>query len=51
LTPLGKKRYLDENTEGAEKGKRPMSQQMYKIKHEIAEREPGGVGDRVDRNS
>jgi len=26
LTPLGKKRYLDENTEGAEKGKRPMSQ-------------------------
>jgi hypothetical protein len=37
LTLLGKKRYLAESMEGAEKGKKLMPQQMYKIKHEIAD--------------
>jgi ketosteroid isomerase-like protein len=36
LTPLGKKRNLAEGLEGAEKGKKLMSRQMYKIKHEMA---------------
>jgi ketosteroid isomerase-like protein len=39
LTPTGKKRDLAEALEGAERGKKVMSAQMYKIKNEIAERE------------
>ncbi len=37
LTPSGKKRDLAEALEGAERGKKVMSAQMYKIKNEIAE--------------
>jgi len=37
LTPLGKKRDLAAALEGAERGKRVMSRQMYKIKQEIAD--------------
>jgi ketosteroid isomerase-like protein len=36
LTPLGKKRDLAESLAGAEKGKKIMSRQIYKITHEIA---------------
>ena len=43
LTPTGKKRDLAEALEGAERGKKVMSAQMYKIKNEIA----GGAGGRV----
>ena len=39
LTPSGKKRDLAEALEGAERGKKVMSAQMYKIKNEIAEHE------------
>jgi len=39
LTPSGKKRDLAEALEGAERGKKVMSAQMYKIKNEIAENE------------
>ena len=35
LTPLGKKRDLAAALEGAERGKKVMSRQMYKIKQEI----------------
>ena len=37
LTPLGKKRDLTAALEGAERGKKVMSRQMYKIKQEIAD--------------
>jgi len=37
LTPSGKKRDLAEALESAERGKKVMSAQMYKIKNEIAE--------------
>jgi ketosteroid isomerase-like protein len=37
LTPLGKKRNLARSLEGAEKGNKLMSRQMYKIKHEMAD--------------
>jgi ketosteroid isomerase-like protein len=37
LTPSGKKRDLAEALDGAERGKKIMSAQMYKIKNEIAE--------------
>jgi hypothetical protein len=37
LTPLGKKRDLAAALEGAERGKKVMSRQMYKIKQEIAD--------------
>jgi predicted ester cyclase len=37
LTPLGKKRGLAAALEAAERGKKAMSNQMYKITHEIAE--------------
>jgi ketosteroid isomerase-like protein len=37
LTPLGKRRDLDEALEGAERGKRAMSRQIYKIKQEIVD--------------
>jgi hypothetical protein len=36
LTPLGKRRDLAAALEGAERGKKAMSRQMYKIKQEIA---------------
>lgn len=36
LTPLGQKRDLAESLAGAEKGKKIMSRQIYKITHEIA---------------
>ena len=36
LTPLGKKRNLTAALEGAERGRKVMSRQMYKIKQEIA---------------
>jgi hypothetical protein len=39
LTPSGKTRDLAEALEGAERGKKVMSAQMYKIKNEIAVRE------------
>jgi len=39
LTPLGKRRDLAAAPEGAERGKKFMSRQMYKIKQEIAELE------------
>ncbi len=41
VTPLGKTRDLTAALEGAERGKKAMSRQIYKITHEIAE------GDRV----
>ena len=37
LTPLGKKRNLTAALEGAERGRKVMSRQMYKIKQEIAD--------------
>ncbi len=37
LTPLGKKRNLAAALEGAERGRKVMSRQMYKIKQEIAD--------------
>ena len=37
LTPLGKKRDLAAALDGAERGKKVMSRQMYKIKQEIAD--------------
>jgi hypothetical protein len=37
LTPFGKKRYLAAALEGAERGKKVMSRQMYKIMQEIAD--------------
>jgi ketosteroid isomerase-like protein len=37
LTPLGRKRNLAESMEGAEKGRKLISQQTYKIKHEMAD--------------
>jgi ketosteroid isomerase-like protein len=37
LTPLGKRRDLAAALEGAERGKKVMSRQMYKIKQEIAD--------------
>jgi ketosteroid isomerase-like protein len=39
LTPTGKKRNLAEGLEGAERGKKAMSQQKYMIRQEIAGRE------------
>ena len=36
VTPLGKRRNLAEALEGAERGKKAMSRQIYKIKQEIA---------------
>jgi ketosteroid isomerase-like protein len=41
LTPVSKRRDLAESLAGAEKGKKLMSRQIYKVTHEIAE------GDRV----
>ena len=37
LTPVGKRRDLAAALEGAERGKRAMSRQIYKIKQEIAD--------------
>jgi hypothetical protein len=40
LTPLGKRRDLAAALEGAERGKKVMSRQVYKIKREIADSDP-----------
>jgi ketosteroid isomerase-like protein len=37
LTPVGKRRDLAEALEGAERGKKAMSRQIYKIRQEIAD--------------
>jgi ketosteroid isomerase-like protein len=43
LTPLGKRRDLTAAQEAAERGKKVMSRQMYKIKQEIADRDRLGL--------
>ena len=44
LTPFGKRGDLAAALAGAERGKKAMSRQMYKIKQEIADHDRGGAG-------